>query len=110
MILQKAMAKMYGSYLSLNNLSPVEALETITGFYAKELPIRSLLSEEKGYLSSLEDLVHRKYLMLLQARPRTDLNTGSDNGCFSLLMIWEKGNIKKLLIGCPGKVDKLDRV
>ena len=39
MILQKAMAKVYGSYLALNSIPSFEALETITGFYVKEIPL-----------------------------------------------------------------------
>ncbi len=35
MMLQKAMAKIYGSYLALNTISSAEALETITGFFVK---------------------------------------------------------------------------
>ena len=40
MILQKAMAKIVGSYFALNSISPTETLEALTGWYAKKIPIK----------------------------------------------------------------------
>ena len=52
MLLQKALAKLYDSYILLNNLNPVEALQEITGFFAKSIPI-SLLTKNGPIVSYL---------------------------------------------------------
>lgn len=53
MILQKALAKLYGSYLLLNNIDPLEALETLSGFSGKTIPLKSI-HNENGFVSALQ--------------------------------------------------------
>jgi hypothetical protein len=105
MVLQKAMARLEGSYLALNTLSPLETLETITGFYTKQLPL-SNISNSHGLVSALQELSMRGYLFLLQGRPRTELNNGSEVSSFAVLNYYEKGTMRKLLISCPTIIDK----
>ena len=75
MILQKGLAKTFGSYLALNTLSTSEMLETVSGFYVKEIPFADLT--QNGAVDVLDDFIKRGYMCLLKGRPRTELNTGS---------------------------------
>lgn len=104
MILQKGLAKIYGSYLALNALTPCEALEAITGFHVKEIALGELAADN-GAVSALQDLLLRGYMLLLQGRPRTELNTGSESVSYAVLNCYEKGSTRKILVSCPSIVE-----
>jgi len=63
MILQKSLAKLYDSYILLNNLNPIDALQEITGFYTKSIPISSL--NKGSIVSYLHELRLKGYLIML---------------------------------------------
>jgi hypothetical protein len=54
-----------------------------------------------GVVSAIQDLSLRGYMVLLQGRPRTELNTGAEVTSFAVLNCYEKGSTKKILISCP---------
>lgn len=74
MILQKALAKTYGSYFDLDNASPKDLIAEITGFFTKAIPSDQWISSKnnpqnkKGIFNQLQDLKSRGYMLLLEGK------------------------------------------
>ncbi len=102
LMLQKGLAKFYSSYILLNNITPCEALEDITAFYSHSLPISAL--SKQSIISNLQELNMKGYLILLEGREKTDLNSSKETETYSILNYYEKGNSKKILVNCPNVV------
>lgn len=83
LMLQKGLAKFYSSYIELNSLVPCEALEDVTGFYSHSLPIASF--NPKTLIADLQELSMKGYLLLLEGREKTDLNSSANSEIYSVL-------------------------
>lgn len=103
LMLQKGLAKLHSSYIELNNIIPCETLEDITGFYSHSLPISALANE--SIVSNLQDLSMKGYLILLEGREKTELNSAKQTQIYSILNYYEKGSTKKILVNCPNVVN-----
>jgi hypothetical protein len=99
MILQKAMAKLYGSYKRLKSVSTKELMENITGWPVITLPIAGR--------SDIYSLLKRfffaeKYMYILEGKPNSLLSKPDGSvSCFTVLNFYEKGDKRLILINCP---------
>jgi len=75
----------------------------MTGFYTKSIPLTAL-TNQANYVAKLQELTFKGYLILLEGRESTDLNSSNQTNSYSILNYYEKGNVKKILVNCPNLV------
>lgn len=99
MLLQKAMAKIYGSYKKLKSVETKELIENMTGWpvitipFAAKTDIYSLL---KRFFFT------EKYMYVLEGKANSLLSPSDGSiSCFTVLNFYEKGDKRLVLINCP---------
>jgi len=74
-ILQKGLAKIYGSYMKLSEIKPQQFLQNLTGFYTRTFELEegvNYLKDESGQpisekpiINALQDFNSKGYMVLL---------------------------------------------
>jgi hypothetical protein len=89
MLLQKGLAKHYGSYFELSRIDPRMLLESMTGFPTMETKFDQISDEQ--VVLYLQEVTSRNYLMLLRGRKGGELRDEvSKEECFTVLNFYEK--------------------
>jgi hypothetical protein len=98
MLLQKAIAKHYGSYSKIEELAPRELLESLTGWPA----VRKEITNGAETMQLMQKMNSEGYMYVLEGKANSLLSCpAKPNCCFTVLTFYTKGSKKMVLINCP---------